>query len=132
VVISLKRIDANLLVSQGVFDFRLFRYGVAQESVERSWLSRLLGRGEHRFWIYREGKYKVGDEKPCCILFKYESVDGPRLKFSPPHFYKPGSYEVVYWNTMGKPVDLIERVKSKLDKKCLSDHTVFNTKDLGW
>lgn len=131
-MIFAKNIDANTLVAQKLFDFRLFRYGVAQESVEVNWLGKLSGRGKHRFWIYREGKHEVDSEEPCCVLFKRNTVDGPRLGFSPPHFYKPGSYEVVYWNNMGDPVDLIERVKSKLDRNCLSDHTVFNTKDLGW
>lgn len=127
-------LDIDTIVSQKVFDFKLFNYGVSYEQVECWWLERLIrGRYKKRYWAYRKRKYDVGDGKPADMLFRYNSVDGDRLAFSPPHFANSvSSHRVVYWGNMQKPIDLIERVKARIDIDSLGDHSVFNTKDLGW
>lgn len=126
--------NIDTIVSQKVFDFKLFNYGVSYEQIECWWLERFMrGRYKKRYWIYRKGKYSVGDDKPADMLFSYKSIDGLRLIFAQPDYAsKQYNHRVVYWGNMQKPVDLIERIKARIDVDSLSDHSVFNTKDLGW
>lgn len=122
--------DIDEIVSWKLFDFRLFHYGVAHDRVQCFWTER------ERFWIYRKGKYSVGEDKPAHLLFKHRSAGyGTMLTFAPPHFAGrkiESSYKVCYWRDMQSPINLIEQVKARVDLKSLKDHSVFNTKDLGW
>lgn len=123
------------LVSGSIFNFRLFRYGVAYDRVTCSWLERFIGGGKERdrFWIYRTGKYKIDDGEPSHVLFKYTS--GGKFAFLPPHCGSslyPNKRKIVYWSNMQSPIEIIEGVKARLDSNSLKDHTVFNTKDLNW
>lgn len=135
--------DIDKIVSWKLFDFRLFHYGVAHDRVQCSWAERLCsaimlkgGKERQRFWIYRKGKYSVGEDKPAHLLFKHRSAGyGVILTFAPPHFAGnkgESSYKVCYWKDMQSPINLIEQVKARIDLKSLKDHSVFNTKDLGW
>lgn len=127
-------LDIDTIVSQKIFNFKLFNYGVSYEQIECWWLERLMrGRYKKRYWIYRKGKYSVDGDKPADILFSYKSIDGLRLIFAQPDYAsKQYHHKVMYWKNMQKPIDLIERVKARIDIDSLGDHSVFNTKDLGW
>lgn len=129
----MKNFIVDHLVSNLVFDFTKYNYGVAHERVTSSWLERLMGRNKERdrFWIYRTAKYKLDGKLPD-VLFRYTSSNG--FAFFPPNDgpYHSEKRKIVYWGDMKTPVDIIEGVKARLDSGSLLDHTVFNTKDLKW
>lgn len=116
------------------FDFDFYHYGVAYDEVQVSGLTRLLSgeRNRSRYWIFRQTKVRYKETKDIEVFCTSEDAWGEVHYL----FYKTTEVsdkrKIIYFNNLEEPVSLLESLKSKLDGETLSNHTLFNTKDLGW
>lgn len=116
------------------FDFDFYHYGVAFEEVDASWFFRFIS-GEStrkRYWIFRKSKHSYKEKEEIKVFCTHQDV-WDELHYL---FYKTTEVgdrrKILYFSSLSEPVALLESVKAKLDGDSLNDHTLFNTKDLGW
>lgn len=124
-------IDIDSLLK--TFNFKLFHYGVAFDEVPTNWFVRILTRRAtwKRYWIFRKGGITCGDEE-AWVLCKHTDLWDEKHYL----FYKSSDIgdrkKILYFSNSQEPTSILESLKSKLDSNSLRDHTLFNTKDLGW
>ena len=116
------------------FNFKYYNYGIAFDEVQSGWIQRVITGKQtwKRYWIFRKSKFYHDDRKQIEVFCEHLDL-WDRTHYL---FYEPstvgGKKKIIYFHSLHEPVTLLEGLKAKLDEKSLGDHTLFNTKDLGW
>jgi hypothetical protein len=124
----------NIDTLLGTFNFKLFHYGVAFDDVPTSWFVRYFTgkKSWKRYWIFRKLKVINKAKEDIEVFCQYLDIWDEKLYL----FFTPseitGSRKIVYFSSSHEPMTMLESLKAKLDAGSLGDHTLFNTKDLGW
>lgn len=126
-------LDADRLVSSGLFDFNEYTYHVHQEKAKNNFWGSLvrLEQESTRYWISRVSKKpskRNQDLYILCLFFSWETEKWEPDFCLPRHLNK--HYKIFYWYDQQTPIDILQRVRAKSDVESLYQSSIISSDDL--